>query len=231
MKFTYLLIDLFTIVVPLLFSFHPRLKFYKTWNAFFPAVFITGIAFLIWDAYFTHLKVWGFNEKYITGLKAGNLPVEEILFFFCIPYACVFTYYCLGNFIKIKLSQVAENLVTFSIILISLLVSIFYHDKIYTAFTFSFLALLLFIAKYILKVNWLPGFYIIYIILLIPFLIVNGLLTGTGLNAPVVWYNNQETLGIRILTIPFEDVFYGMDLILLNVIFYTAKKNYKKTIV
>ena len=64
----------------------------------------------------------------------------------------------------------------------------------------------------------------IYLFLLIPFFIVNGILTGTGLEAPIVWYNNQENLGVRLLTIPIEDAFYGFELILLNVFFYEKWK-------
>ena len=55
--------------------------------------------------------------------------------------------------------------------------------------------------------------------LLIPFFIVNGILTGTGIDEPVVWYNNAENLSIRILTIPIEDIFYGFELIILTIYF------------
>ena len=68
-------------------------------------------------------------------------------------------------------------------------------------------------------------FYLVYLVLLIPFMIVNGLLTGTGLAAPVVWYNPSEIIGRRILTIPIEDVFYGMGLVLANVWIYQVILN------
>ena len=54
---------------------------------------------------------------------------------------------------------------------------------------------------------------------------MNGILTGTGLQQPVVWYNNNQNLAIRLLTIPIEDVFYGFELILLNIFLYEYFKS------
>jgi lycopene cyclase domain-containing protein len=100
-----------------------------------------------------------------------------------------------------------------------LVAGIIYRDKAYTAFTaFSNAALLLILAWR--NVKRLRIFILSYIAVIPFFLLSNGILTGTGLDAPVVWYNNEENLGIRMLTIPFEDLFYGMLLILMNVAGY-----------
>ena len=65
-------------------------------------------------------------------------------------------------------------------------------------------------------INFKPEF----ILIIIPFLIINGALTGLFFDQTVVWYNNKEILGLRIFTIPVEDAFYAHQLILLNLMFY-----------
>ena len=61
--------------------------------------------------------------------------------------------------------------------------------------------------------------------MLIPFFIVNGVLTGTGIEGNIVWYNDDQNLGIRLGTIPIEDTAYAFSLILMNLfLFYKFKK-------
>jgi lycopene cyclase domain-containing protein len=227
MNYTYLTIDICTVIVPFAFSFHPRLNFYKTWKAFFPAVTITGIIFLIWDILFTHLGIWGFNPRYLTGIQIANLPIEEILFFLCIPYACVFTWHCLNLFLPESFSESLGNKITFILILLLLITGILFFKNLYTAVTFLSLAAVLAITAWGFKIKWLLKFYIVYTVLLLPFLLVNGILTGLFLDQPVVWYNSSGIIGLRILTIPVEDVFYGMELILINVFIYEHLKSKK----
>lgn len=64
------------------------------------SILVVGSIFIIWDVYFTKRGVWDFNRKYLIGLDIFGLPIEEILFFVCIPYACIFTYKSLKYFKK-----------------------------------------------------------------------------------------------------------------------------------
>ncbi|HVW12359.1 MAG TPA: lycopene cyclase domain-containing protein [Mucilaginibacter sp.] len=220
-RYTYLLIDLLSVAAPLVFSFHPKIRLYKHWNALLPAILITAVAYALWDSWFTHLGVWGFNSRYTTGIYAGNLPLEELLFFICIPYACVFTFECVAGIISPTRMQQSVKPLGYSLTIVLLLFAIAFRFHAYTASAFILLAAMIFVGT-VKNISWLPKFYIVYSILLVPFLIVNGLLTGTCLASPVVWYNPAGIIGVRILTIPVEDIFYGMGLIMVNVWIYSA---------
>ena len=219
MKFTYLFIDLFSIGIPFLFSFHPAIKFYRHFKAFFAANLISALCFIIWDIIFTAEGIWGFNEKFTLGIKIYNLPLEEVLFFVCIPFACVFTYTVLSITSRRSWNGKREKQTTLFLAIIFFIVGMYCWDKAYTATTFISSSLLLFVVRFIFQQR-LGSLYKAWLILLFPFFIVNGILTGTALASPVVWYNDRETLRIKILTIPVEDIVYGFELFLLTVVFY-----------
>jgi lycopene cyclase domain-containing protein len=229
MQWTYLLINLFTVIIPFVFSFHPKLNFYKNWRAFFTANSIVALLFIIWDIQFTKMGIWGFDPDYLCGLYLFNLPIEEVLFFFCIPYACVFTYHCLTLFFEFKWKKNTEKIFTILLSLFLIATGTFFYNRLYTSITFISLSSTLLVMRFGFNVKWLSKIYSVYAVLLIPFLIVNGILTGTMLQKPVVWYNNSHNLGIRIHTIPVEDVFYGFELILLIVLLHEFLLSRKKT--
>jgi len=77
-----------------------------------------------------------------------------------------------------------------------------------------------------MKARFLPAFYVSFIVTIIPFYIINGVLTGAITPEPVVAYNDHYNLGKRTVTIPIEDIFYGMALLLLNVSGFEYLKRY-----
>ena len=96
----------------------------------------------------------------------------------------------------------------------------YYFEKVYTGITFVALGLILSYQMLKLRPRYMGRFYFTFAILLVPFFIVNGILTGSFIDGHVVWYNDEENLGWRLGTIPFEDVFYGMLLILSNIVIF-----------
>jgi lycopene cyclase domain-containing protein len=227
-RYLYLLLNIGTITVPLIASFYPKANFSKTWKAFFPAVAITAFFFIVWDIWFTKLGVWGFNPRYLIGIEVLHLPIEEWLFFFTIPYACVFTYFALNHLINKDYLKKHYKVITWMLIIVLMSFGIANLPKYYTCSTFLLTAAFLVILLYSSQGALLSRFYIMYIATLIPFFIVNGILTGSFIAEQVVWYNNAENLGIRLGTIPIEDSIYGMLLLLMNVTIYAwlmKKKN------
>jgi lycopene cyclase domain-containing protein len=215
-KYCYLSLDILSIAFPFLFSFYPKANFSKKWKYLVPAIALPALVFVAWDMWFTGMGVWGFNERYLTGIMVGNLPLEEVLFFICIPYACVFTYEAVNFLGKTPLTNATRTISIFLIALL-LIVGIWKINNWYTGVTFIALGVYLVGLHLLKQTEYLDKFYFAYLFILIPFFLVNGILTGTGLPEPVVWYNDSENLGIRMLTIPVEDTFYGMLLILMNV--------------
>ena len=93
MAYTYALILFFTIIICFIASFDKRIQFNLQFGSFLKAAILVAIPFIAWDIWFTAHGVWWFNTDYTLGITFFGLPLEEILFFVCIPFSCIFTYY------------------------------------------------------------------------------------------------------------------------------------------
>jgi lycopene cyclase domain-containing protein len=215
-KFTYALLLAGSLIIPLALSFDRKVAFYKNWKALFPATIITAALFIAWDVYFTRHEVWWFNNEYVIGRYILGLPVEEWLFFLIIPYCCIFIYEVARNYMR---REWKKFIIPLNIILFFLFLSItvLNFEKIYTAVNFGMASLIIGL-QFFLKSHktYLFYFYIAYAVSIIPFLIVNGVLTSM----PVVGYNDEENLAMRIYTIPVEDFAYLVNLLLINLNLY-----------
>ncbi|MGB0525688.1 MAG: lycopene cyclase domain-containing protein, partial [Flammeovirgaceae bacterium] len=180
------------------------------------AMFFVGAFFLIWDHLFTVAGVWSFNPDYILGYYLFSLPLEEWLFFLTVPFACVFIHEVLKYFFPIIPNQKFVKPLTFGLIFLFLLIALTNTDRQYTFVNFLVAAITLGAHWVIFGSQYLGRFYLSYLVHLIPFLLVNGVLTSL----PVVEYNDMENLGIRLITIPIEDTVYSMTLLFMNLSIY-----------
>ena len=222
-QYTYLIIDLACIFVPFIASFYPKHAFYKEWKWFFPANLLVAAFFLIWDYLFTDMKIWGFNPDYLTGWYIGNLPIEEVLFFICIPYACVFTYFAFKYLIHNNPLKAQHRKLSLLLAVGLLGLGLWGLPRWYTSTTFLLTAAYLGYCLFVKKD--LAFAYLAYFSILPFFFASNGLLTGSFLEAPIVWYDHTENLDFRLGTIPVEDSIYGLLLILWNIDLYEYFKN------
>ena len=179
-----------------------------------PAVF-----YIMWDAWFTKIHVWSFNQAYTVGISVFGLPLEEVLFFFVVPYCCLFIYECIRVYFPALKTTVLSDRVLIWIGIAVLITAVAFHHRKYSLSTGVFLSAFIF-PIYLLRKRFAffnsAAFVVTYGIILLPFMAVNGVLTAL----PVVIYNNAENISCRIFSIPVEDIFYGMLLVLMNVLIY-----------
>ncbi|MFS4469924.1 lycopene cyclase domain-containing protein [Chryseobacterium sp. T20] len=220
MPYTYILINFFTIIICFIASFDRRIQFNRFFGKFLLSSTIVAIPFIIWDIWFTSKGVWWFDLNYTLGFKIAGLPLEEWLFFYCIPFACVFTYYCIEKFYRPDWASAFNNLIVFTSFIILGVVGFLYYGRIYTLLTVIVTLLTLFYLHFIAQKEWIGKASLVYLILMPGFFAVNGILTGSFIPSPVVNYNPDHFLGIRMGTIPVEDAVYGYSQFLLNIYFF-----------
>lgn len=202
MAFTYALILFFTVIICFIASFDKRLQFNRHFGAFIKAAVLVAIPFIACDVWFTAKGVWWFNTDYTLGIVIAGLPLEEWLFFICIPFSCVFTYFCFDKFYKLDWLSGFNNLIVFVSIIVCAVMALLHHDKIYTLVTAITTIVTLIYLHFIVRADWISKASMVYTVLMLGFFPVNGVLTGTGLESPIVNYNPGDFLGIRMLTIP-----------------------------
>ncbi|MBS1636653.1 MAG: carotenoid biosynthesis protein [Bacteroidetes bacterium] len=219
---TYLWLDIASVFFPFVLSFDKKVAFYKSWKYLWPGVIINAIFFIAWDIWFTDKGIWSFSPGYISGIYLFNLPIEEVLFFICAPYACVFIYDVLRAYISRDLINTHARKISIVLSVLMLLACVVFYNRTYTLFNSAVALVLVVVNEFVFKNRFMGWFYLAFLVSLIPFLLFDGLITAI----PIVSYNDAENSGIRIYSIPLEDLFYCLSLLLfpVQVMEYLRKK-------
>jgi lycopene cyclase domain-containing protein len=218
----YLWLNGLSFLFPFLLSFDKKVAFYRHWPSLMPAILLTGAIFLVWDVYFTRIGVWDFNPRYANHFFLG-LPLGEWLFFFVVPYCCVFVYACLIAYFPQDPLKGAVQWLDYGFLLLFFGVGLSQIDRAYTSTAFLGSGLLLFWHVFWWKTPYRSRLYLAYFVCCIPFLIVNTVLTGGTTEEPVVIYTEAQNLtsllGARCGSIPFDDFAYNFLLLALCITF------------
>ncbi len=220
-ELNYLYIDLLIITFPLIFSFVWKFKYYKFYKPLGASILIVGGSYIIWDAFVTSRGDWWFNYEYLSGPKILGLPIEEILFFIVVPYACIFIYENLVYFVGDK--EIKFNKWFYlGIFIIFVIIGIIFYRQEYTILAMFSVALFFLLCAFLYPQVLKSRLYWMYLILsFIPFIIFNYFLTSLI----VVYYNPEAIWGIRLTTIPLEDFFYNFSMLSFYLMVYIYFKN------
>lgn len=214
----YLAVELCALAIPLAFSFDKKVAYYKLWTFLLPAICLNAVVFTIVDIWFTSRGVWGFNPRYHSEVVIYHLPLEEILFFIIIPYCSMFVHYVFIAYLPGRaLGSKATAIISGILAMLLVVYAIIERELSYTFF-YSLLTAGAIVLAFAFFPKLLSRYYITFLIIMVPFIIVNGILTGTFIDGAVFWYNPGEISGMRLLSIPVEDILFGFTLILLNLL-------------
>lgn len=217
MKTEYLLFNLIVFIGPLALSFDRKVHFYTYWSTFLKAFFIPAALFILWDALVAG-RHWWFNDLYTVDLHIFNLPPGEWLFFFTVPYACVFTWQVLKDYFEDR--SFDFTMIYHSVTLVTLLAVAFNLYRIgfeYTGLSLGAFTVALGLDRILNTYLLRRKLFLILLALIIIFtLIFNGYLTAR----PVVLYDYSYQLQWLIGTIPTEDFIYGLSLMYMIVTLY-----------
>lgn len=220
-NFSYLLILAATFAIPLVFGLKKQTAFFRNLKHLIPAMIFSGAIFIIWDLRFEEKAIWRFNSDFVIGINLLNLPIEEWLYFLAVPFLSVFIYeFLISRFPTYEKTNV---FLAFSLVLFVLFGVLAYttRQKLYPFFTFFLTAIYLgyTIFRNRFKIHF-TKFYLAFFIMLVPFLIISGLISGL----PIIEYNPDFILGNKLYSIPFENFVCLFLLHLMNITIYEYLK-------
>lgn len=222
MKWLYLSLDLAALAGPLALSFDRRVAFYRNYRWLFPAILGMMLVFVPGDMAFVAARIWGFDSRYVTGIALGNLPIEEWLFFPVVSYACLFIYECLRYYVPKNPLERWHRPLLLGMAAVGVALALSHPTRLYTSLKVGTASLAILAVLYWLRPNYLARFLLTYLISWVPFLLMNGILTGAFIDGQVVWYSPEHILGLRIGTIPVEDSYYNLAMLLMTTVIYEA---------
>lgn len=226
---TYVAITLLVLAGPFALSFDKRVAYYKSWKPLVCALVPVSALYIIWDVLVTERGHWAFSPQYSGKITILGLPLGEWFFFIVVPYACIFIYEVVRAYFPGHTFRAGEKKTPLLVqaagwggAVLFLLLAWLFRTQEYTVLAMLSVSVWL-AAVMALQPRLLREIHTLWFFLLsiIAFLLINGILTGL----PIVTYNPEVIWGIRIITIPLEDLFYNISLLGLYQLLYVLCKN------
>ena len=217
----YVLFNLIVLFGPFALSFDKRVNFRQYWGLLLKSMWLPVVIFLIWDVLVSN-RHWWFNEAFAGSFNLLGLPPGEWLFFFTVPYACLFSWEVLHEYFKDKklfdsFPSFGVGIALFAISFVFFLLGFEYTGLAIASLSAALIADSTYKTDFFLKRHtWINIGLIVFLTL-----IFNGYLTAR----PVVQYDYSYQLNWLIYTIPVEDFIYGLALLLWILVRYESKRN------
>lgn len=208
-----------TAVVPLVLSF-ARWQFrwsQQDWLRLLQVFVFVSVPFVLLDALSHDRGWWAYNPHFITGVRLGGLPLEEIMFFFVIPFACLYLYSAAVR--AAKDSPIRRRLLwrgVLGLCMAASLALVLLQPKERTVVD-AVLFIIIATMAMVRPPTRIGALWLTVIVGL--FLLVNTALTAL----PIVTYDRAFGSVYRLGTIPLEDVLYNFSFLYLSLLVWRGE--------
>lgn len=215
MKWEYALFNAIIVFAPIISGLLYKKTVWPPFSQIAKSILPAAVVYILADQLVTPIW-WSFNPNHILGIYLLKLPLEEIAFFFSVPFACLFLYINLHHTLnpqKITFPYFHSLILSLLLIIFTLKNSLWYTSAVLLTTILMFL-----LDRHSLRLYSQKTFIIFAALALILTTIFNGYLTAR----PVVIYNPSYKSNIQLGSIPIEDFVYGLTLIYFVVFTYTT---------
>lgn len=213
-NFWYLLILLALAGVTLFLFIKKSIVLITEFKYMLPAIIFSGAVFVMLNIRFLESGIISYNANYLIGKYIFNFPLEEWLFLLIISLFS-FSVYILVN-VKFDNFDKPGFFQSLSVILVLAFAFEAWTSRQKLVPFFIFFLLVIYFGYTLFRRRFnthLTKFYISYVLVAIPFFLIKAFLN----TLPVILYNNEHTLGIRLINMPVEEFGTLFLLMLINI--------------
>lgn len=198
----------------------------QDWQQLLRVYGLVSVPFVILDMISVHRGWWSYNAQHVGGLEVGGLPVEEILFFFVVPFACLYLYSAFKKFFANDTPVFSLWLYIPLMITVGLIFGFTYTQPLERTIVDSLLLFIVYAVFVILNPRVTRALLVWLVSVILLFLVTNTFLTSI----PVVLYDPAFGSSIRFGTIPLEDFAYNFSLLLGSWLVWTKAGRYPRPV-
>lgn len=223
--YTGLILGLAILVLPLLANLYFKIPdFKRVLTNFLKTYSVAGLGILFLNSFILERGDWSIASRYLSKINIGIIPVEFFLFFFAVPFAGIVLYEIIN--LKYKEKRIAlDNSFFYLFAFTFFALSIITANHSYTTNVFFLNGVLMLVVSYFKNANVFltKNFYIFTLLSLIPFIIIDAILTMT----PILTYKSASIIGFKVGSLAIEDFFliFFLGSAFLTVYYLFKKKN------
>lgn len=208
MQSAYLLFDFGIFAVALLATLTMYRDFWRHPYQLLDSLVVVALPWILLDIGSHYRGWWEYNPQYTLGVRFFGLPLEEIIFFFVVPFASAVVWHVLGRHIKGWVRSKTAHVVLGTLLAVLIALLAFFVEEERTLVDAG-VAILTVVALWDSSLPTMRQWWVWNVVVLGLLVVGNLALSSTQ----IVMYNPHLATGWQIGAMPLEDVIYNFSLL------------------